>query len=148
MSQQRITRPRITRPRISQDKRVEIVALLEKGRTCQEISDIVKVARSSVSFIGRRWKEERSIRVGRSTGRPEKYSERDKRHLLRLAKEMKGATLRSITSNIPMSMWKAREILREHEMRGEEWEYKNPSPSRTAARRKRANKHAGQKVRQ
>ena len=84
-------------PRISNDLRRLVIRMHQQGRNQQDIADTVGILQCTVSRIIRRHQETGSVSPGRSSGRTRITDHRDDRILLRMVRQNRRESARSLS---------------------------------------------------
>jgi transposase len=85
-------------------ERDEIVGLSKGGISQRNITTILDIPKSTVGEVIKKYNEEGLTTTASRSGRPKILSERDNRHLVKIAKENRSNTLEEITENFNTSM--------------------------------------------
>lgn len=85
-------------------ERGEIVGLSKGGFSQRKISDILKVPKSTVGDVIKKYNEQGLTTTASRSARPEILSEYDKRHLINITKENRFNTLEELTENFNTAM--------------------------------------------
>jgi transposase len=73
-------------PHISTEDRVRIITLYNENYSKKKISSIIGIARSTVTYIIKRYLETGSYEDRKKSGIPRKFSDRDRREIVRMIK--------------------------------------------------------------
>jgi len=82
----------------------EIVGLSKGDFSQRNITKILDIPKSTVGEVIKKYNEEGLTTTASRSGRPKILSERDSRHLVKIAKENRSNTLEKITENFNTSM--------------------------------------------
>jgi transposase len=88
----------------STDKKYAIVKLLESGLSAAQVAEKFKIPVRTVYYIQSVYRLRGTIETAPRTGRPPKFSERDKRELLNAVKQNRRSTLAEITETLSISV--------------------------------------------
>ena len=83
--------------RVGENKRVQLIALKEKGDTMKQISRQMKVNVNTVKSVLRKWKSHHTIKDLPKTGRPSKVDDRTRRRLTRMIQSEEVSTVRLLS---------------------------------------------------
>jgi len=92
------------RKELTDFERGEIVGLSRGGFSYGNISKILDIPKSTVGVVVKKYNEERLTTTKPRSGRPKILSERDNRHLIKIAKENRSKTLEELTENFNTAM--------------------------------------------
>lgn len=85
-------------------ERGEIVGLFKGGFSHRKIAEILGIPKSTVGEVIKKYNEQGLTTTALRSGRPKILSERDNRHLVKIAKENRSNTLEELTDNFNTSM--------------------------------------------
>lgn len=85
-------------------ERGEIVGLSKGGFSQRNITKILDIPKSTVGEVIKKYNKVGLTTTASHSGRPKVLSERDSRHLVKIAKENRSNTLEEITENFNTSM--------------------------------------------
>lgn len=92
------------RKELTDFERGEIVGLSRGGFSYKNISIILGIPKSTVGVVVKNYNEQGLTTTKPRSGRPKILSERDNRHLMKIAKENRSNTLEELTENFNTAM--------------------------------------------